>query len=513
MNHLDRFSRHLGWMIFFSVFLPGAISLGLYILLHDILNISIIWSLLAVGPLYLLLTVWASFSAHTMSLTPVQKLWQAIWHISPNANMPAPDIETIKLGRELISSLVLQVYELASHGSNIQQASGNPGIIPSLDPSSLLEHVPIPLIILDKERVVTGINNNACNYLMVPREEALNHHINDILNLSFSSDDTFENWLNNVSTHLATASKNWEHARLQLNDGATIKQFDFAAAYSKDNSAGYETVLALFDKTETYKKQDEAISYVALAVHELRTPVTVLRGYIEVFDDELGSQLTPELREFMRKMSAAAQSLTAFVSNILNVARVDENQLVLSLHEASWNEVLPEIIKDLELRASVRGKTIELDIDENLPTVAIDKISIYEVISNLVDNAIKYSGTSPKIIIHSRLNSDNFIETTVQDFGLGIPESAIGGLFTKFYRSHRSMNAVSGSGLGLYLVKAIVVAHGGNVWVNSKEGEGSSFSFSLQTYASVAAESDIKIKDGIERQASGWIKNHSLYRR
>ncbi len=513
MNHLERFSRQLAVTLSLSILVPGAVGLGSYIFLHDVLHINVVWSLVAVLPLFLLFSLWATLSAHTLSLTPLEKIWQAIWHIDPATNVPAPNIEHIKLGHELVSSLVLQIYALARHGSNVQAATNSPAPVGSADPTSLLEHIPLPLFILNKQRIVTNANAAGCNYLGLPRDAVVNHQIEEILNMSFPSDDTLEKWLDKDTATVATATKSWEHARLQLQDNKTTKQFDLAAAYSRDSSLGYETVLALFDRTQTYTKQDEATSYVALAVHELRTPVTVLRGYIEVFDDELGSQLTPELREFMRKMSAAAQSLTAFVSNILNVARVDENQLVLSLHEADWNTVLPDILKDLELRASVRGKTIEVDIQDNLPSVAIDKISVYEVVSNLVDNAIKYSGTSPKIIIHSSLSKDGTIETVVQDFGVGIPESALGGLFTKFYRSHRSLNAISGSGLGLYLVKAIVTAHGGNVWVNSKEGEGSSFGFSLQTYETAMAQAGAKASDGIERQASGWIKNHSLYRR
>jgi signal transduction histidine kinase len=84
-------------------------------------------------------------------------------------------------------------------------------------------------------------------------------------------------------------------------------------------------------------------------------------------------------------------------------------------------------------------------------------------------------------------------------------------LFTKYYRSHKSRDAVSGSGLGLYLVKAIVTAHGGRVWATSKEGEGSTFGFSLMPFSDVSAEIG-KDGKGIERQASGWIKNHSTYR-
>src|SRR5690606_996615 len=99
-----------------------------------------------------------------------------------------------------------------------------------------------------------------------------------------------------------------------------------------------------------------------------------------------------------RKMSASAQNLTAFVNNILNVARIDEDAFPLTLHETDWGKVLSDIIESLRVRAEVRGKHLNLIIAADLPKVGIDKISMYEVVTNLVENAIKYSGQSPEII-------------------------------------------------------------------------------------------------------------------
>ena len=130
----------------------------------------------------------------------------------------------------------------------------------------------------------------------------------------------------------------------------------------------------------------------------------------------------------------------------------------------------------------------------------------------LPDNAIKYSGDGQKIVVRSYLTKDGMIETTVQDSGVGIPENVIPNLFERFYRNHRTQSQVGGTGLGLYLSKAIVEAHGGHIWVQSKEGQGTTIGFTLQPYALVAG----KLKSdngGIVRQAHGWIKNHSLYRR
>jgi signal transduction histidine kinase len=516
MNHLRRFSQLLSSLTFFAILLPGLIALSGYIVMRELLNLDALWVIITTTLVFILMVFISYMLLTPITLTPLEKLWQAIWHVSPGkSTVAAPKMDNLKVGRELVSSMVMQIYNLASHGQAIANETGTDTVshAPALAGNgSLIETLPLCLFVLDKDRIIRQTNSIACSYLNLPREKVIGKSVYDVLHMSFQSNDTLDNWLSEANENRATDTRSWEHIKLNVEGGA-VKQFDLAATFSKDNSNGHEVVIALFDRTATYSKQDSSASYVAIAVHELRTPLTLLRGYIEVFEDELSEQLTPEHKEFMRKMSVASQTLTAFVSNILNVARIDENQLVLTLHEANWNEMLPEIINDLNLRANVRGKVIELDIQPNLPTVAIDKISMYEVVSNLIENAIKYSGQSPKIIVHASLSPEGAINTEVQDFGVGIPQGAIPQLFTKYYRSHRSSSAVGGSGLGLYLVKAIVSAHGGNVWVKSKEAEGSSFGFSLQAYENMSDKPNTGGQDGIERQASGWIKNHSLYRR
>jgi signal transduction histidine kinase len=134
-------------------------------------------------------------------------------------------------------------------------------------------------------------------------------------------------------------------------------------------------------------------------------------------------------------------------------------------------------------------------------------------LSNLVGNAVKYSGKSKKVVIKSYVNSEGMIETIIQDGGVGIPASVLPNLFEKFYRSHRSRNEVGGTGLGLYLSKAIVDAHGGHIWVRSKENNGSTFGFTVSPYAKLAEEKKTGDNNAISRGAHGWIKNHSLYSR
>ena len=166
----------------------------------------------------------------------------------------------------------------------------------------------------------------------------------------------------------------------------------------------------------------------------------------------------------------------------------------------------------MSLRANVRGITIKTDIAPDLPTVGVDRYSIYEVVANMLDNAIKYSRGTKEIHVSAILNKDGMVETSVKDFGLGIDSAILPHIFDKFYRNHRNRSQIGGTGLGLYLSHAIVQAHGGQISVVSKVDEGSTFSFTIFPYAKLADAHKTGDTNGITRGAHGWIKNHSLYR-
>jgi signal transduction histidine kinase len=234
---------------------------------------------------------------------------------------------------------------------------------------------------------------------------------------------------------------------------------------------------------------------------------------LDVFQDEMKSVFTVEQQALLQKMTVSAEMLSLYVNNILNVAKVDQQIMPLHIIEADWREVLKEAYADLFLRAKAHGRILKLELPATLPPAAIDRISMIEVINNLVDNAIKYSSEGGEITIRAE-EHEGLISTAVVDHGIGIPDAILGNLFKKFYRSHTSRTGVSGTGLGLYLSKAIIDAHGGNIWVRSQAGKGSTFGFDLPTYASVA--DTLKKGDNnsasIRRSSKGWIKNHAMYR-
>jgi signal transduction histidine kinase len=443
---------------------------------------------------------------------PTEFLWQAIMHISPSTAgvTAAPKPEQLHLGRELVTSLISHLYQLASVVQGIEQTDAKR--VQALNPDAAVNSLPLPLLVLDKDEKIVLANETAGKYLGKALTDLIGQNVFTALDLSFASSDTLDSWLKATKGTIVKADRQWERVRIGLPGQGDSLLFDLAAHYNQGNPLGYETLLLLFDHTETYSQDDQAMSFVALSVHELRTPLTLLRGYIEVFDEELGPGLNTELKEFMKKMNASAQQLASFVDNILNVAKIEDNQLTLQLHEENWQNVIDAVVRDLSLRAGVRGITIKTDIAADLPTVGVDRYSIYEVLANLLDNAIKYSKGTNEIYLTASLNASGLVETSVKDFGLGIDSSILPHIFDKFYRNHRNRAQIGGTGLGLYLSRSIVDAHGGQISVLSKVNEGSTFTFTLLPFAKLQEASKAGGDPNITRNAHGWIKNHALYR-
>jgi signal transduction histidine kinase len=511
MNHLQKFRRRLSQLVFGILLVENALLIGAWWLSSQHSKPPLLVMISAcIGAL--VVSLLTALLVGKLAAEPLKAIWQAILHISPSEHgFPAPRIDKLHVGRELITSLLGQIYqlgEITNKAAVVDQEERK-----NLSHNFIAQSLPLPLFILDAAETIKFANQAAADYIGITADNLINKNIYMVLDMSFPSSNTFDSWLKSAKAAKATTSNTWERVRLNVRDQHPELLFDLAAYYNRGNPDQIETMLILFDHTKMYSQDDQAISFVALSVHELRTPLTLLRGYIEVFEEELSDKVDPELKGFMDKMSAQAEQLMAYVNNILNVARIDNDQLELRLQEASWSTVLKSAVEALSLQAKVRGKTLHCRIDAHLPPVGIDRLSISEVINNLVDNAIKYSGDSTVIDIEAHLTQDGLVETTVKDFGLGIPISILPNLFTKFYRDHRNRAQIGGNGLGLYLSKAIVTAHGGNLWVRSKEGAGSTFGFTLVPYDQLTQQAKQDGRQELVRGAHGWIKNHSLYRR
>lgn len=331
------------------------------------------------------------------------------------------------------------------------------------------------------------------------------------LELQFNGNDTLENWLNDCAEHSVHEDHIWKRIPDKLPNEEGRRFFDVYASYEKGSAA--ETILTLVDRTDSYIVDEENLDFISFAAHELRGPITVIRGYLDVLNDELAEVLVDDQPELFRRLIVSANRLSGYIDNILNTSRYDRRHLKMNLIEDTVSAIYDVIREDMELRAGAQNRLLTVNLQKSLPTVAADRASMAEVFGNLIDNAIKYSNEGGVINVTGKLNG-NFVEVSVQDNGIGMPESVVRNLFQKFYRSHRSRETVAGTGIGLYISKAIVESNGGTIRVQSEDGKGSTFTVSLPVYSTVAdkLKASDNSNEGLISEGTGWIKNHSMYR-
>ncbi len=367
---------------------------------------------------------------------------------------------------------------------------------------ALLDNLPLGIVVLNEKRQVIYTN-----------KAAPTHSGGKELNVNFSESDSLNAWLDQIVGKDISASKWWKRMRqINIESEESRQFFDVLALYHQDGVSSIETVLVTVDRTEEYSTDEDDLDFTALAAHELRGPITVIKGYLDVLRQEL--ELTDDQLAFFERLDVSADRLTTYINNILNVSRYDRRHLQIHLKEETLSKIYSSVGDDLDLRARTHHRMLNVSFPEDLPTIAADRGSLSEVIVNLVDNAIKYSSEGGLVVISAK-PIESFVEVSIQDNGIGIPGALLSNIFDKFYRSHRSRENTVGTGLGLYITKAIVESHGGTISVRSDEGHGTTFAFTVPIYASVAdklANSDNSNEAIIQKKDKKFIKNHSMYR-
>jgi signal transduction histidine kinase len=431
---------------------------------------------------------------------PFRDLVQAIVLISSETSTAAPPNPNVHTyDRDGFKEILQTVYQFGTKDNTAVEPANtfDTAIKDGLD------MMPAGVIIFDKEQKIIYHN------LLAPIRKNIDNE--DTLELTFPESDSFEQWLAKVAANKISAEHSWQRISNKLPGEKGRRVFDVTVSYRKNSNA--ETVMILLDRTSTYMPEEDDLDFISFAAHELRGPITVIRGYLDVLNDELGPVLENDQAELMQRLVVTANRLTSYVNNILNASRYDRRHLQLHLSEESVGRIYSSIADDMEMRAKSQNRLLVTDIPKELPTVAADSAAISEVMGNLIDNAIKYSNEGGLVHVTAR-TIPGFVEISVIDRGIGMPSSVLPNLFHKFYRSHRSRETVAGTGIGLYICKAIVGSHGGTIDVRSIENEGSTFSFTLPIYDTVAAQLQASrgSNASLIEHGNGWIRNHNMLR-
>ena len=456
-----------------------------------------------------ILGVIASLIIYHFVARPVKNLLAALIHISgePTATTP-PNPNESHFQRSGFTPVLQTLYQLASRTSDplsdptTSQKTSTPEQTNSFINSALDDTI-CGFAAFDHNRKLTYANKATPVRISSDGVQTLD--------LIFDESNTIEKWWDECEKSAVRSEKTWARISNKLPGEEGRRFFDVIASYNKESAS--EVVLTLVDRTHIYKVSEEELDFIAFAAHELRGPITIIRGYLDVLQTELADVIEPDQKELFSRLEVSASKLSGYINNILNTSRYDRRHFSIRPVETTVADVYRSIQDDMALRASSQNRLLSVAIPDDLPTIGADTASLGEVFSNIIDNAIKYSNEGGTIDISATTHGDK-VEFIVQDHGIGMPSNVMSNLFQKFYRSHRSRETVAGTGIGLYISKAIVESHGGSINVRSEDGHGSTFTISLPTYATIADK--IKAGDNGNEQLitsnGSWIKNHSMYR-
>lgn len=340
--------------------------------------------------------------------------------------------------------------------------------------STILSGIDDAIILTDANKKVMLVNKGAESLIGVPAKQMIGQVLDNVL--KFYSKDA------DITSSIWTPQNLGDIKMVTVGKTASKDIFVNIKVSNFTQCLGCSWMISMHDISVEKGIESMRMGFVSVAAHELRTPITSIKGYLDVFMSDYKDKLNEDQKGLLAHMEDNTDRLAMLVENLLDVSRVERGSMSLNPKGVDWEALVTEIVGDMHERAA--EKNIQLEFVKpatKLPLLKVDKVRMAEVLSNLIGNAINYTNPNGKVTVTTE-QKDNEVVTNVSDTGVGIPADAIPHLFTKFFRVTQGLTqqaASQGNGLGLYISKSIVDMHKGKIWVTSEVGKGSVFSFSI----------------------------------
>jgi PAS domain S-box-containing protein len=351
--------------------------------------------------------------------------------------------------------------------------------------TAMLEGVADGVLVTDNNSIITLFNDGAETILKLKREQIIGKSLDEFIGLFGGAAQSWMGTIREWSTDLNVQSEGTMYSeRLNLEDGRVIS---IHLAPVSDPKEFLGTVSIFRDITHEVEVDRLKSEFVATVSHELRTPMTPIKGYVEFLLMGGAGELNEQQVQFLDIIKSNIDRLSTLVNDLLDVSRIEAGKVALSFQPIDIMDLLEEVTKNFLQQAEEddeRSVDFEINTPKDLPSVYGDVDRVRQILSNLLDNAYKYSPPGSKITINLA-KSDSEIQVDIRDEGIGIFPDEQERIFERFYRGENHLvMATAGTGLGLSIVKELVEMHNGRIWVTSSgvPDEGSTFSFTLPIY-------------------------------
>lgn len=327
------------------------------------------------------------------------------------------------------------------------------------------------LIVFDKNEKITLVNPEAERILGLKEKQVVNKKINQI-----------SNFPNLVQLYQALGRKiEWTGQKYELILEKPFKRF-FQVLVTpvavKKEVVGMMVIL--HDITRDKEIDRLKTEFVSIAAHQLRTPLSAIKWTLRMILDGDVGKISEKQADLLEKGYQSNERMITLINDLLNVARIEEGRFIYNLAPRSLEKIIQGIID--ASKQSIKDKKLKIVFNKPkkpLPKVEVDEEKIRLLIQNLLDNAIRFNKPGGQVTVLIKCDKMN-IEVMIKDTGIGIPNSQQNRIFTKFFRADNAIiSETEGTGLGLFICKNIIEAHGGKIWFESKEGQGVTFWFTL----------------------------------
>jgi len=242
----------------------------------------------------------------------------------------------------------------------------------------------------------------------------------------------------------------------------------------------------LFDQVR--RANDAKTEFVSFVSHELKQPMTSMRGYTDLLASGATGELSEVQRSFLDTIRSNVNRMNSLVSSLLDISRIESGRIRINLSDVSVEQVIEESLRTIRQQIDEKEQRLEVEVSPDLPLVRGDRERLIQVLTNLVSNAHKYTPSGGQIRVQARLQlgaegngaRNGYVMCSVSDTGVGMSPQDQERLFTKYFRSEDpAVRSESGTGLGLVITKSLVELQGGEIWVESEQGQGSTFAFTI----------------------------------
>lgn len=292
----------------------------------------------------------------------------------------------------------------------------------------------------------------------------------------------YPHWLDDLRQEYASkAERSVFYADFQLHTKQKEKRWvSVSGSFLRDASGNIsQTVAIVRDISRTKELETRKNDFISIATHELRTPITAIKGYLSMLQ-KTSADLTDKQRHYLARATEANERLVSLAEELLQVIQVEENRLQFSIKPTDVLPILQKVLADFTPKAQKKSLTLGANLPNAVSLVAVDPVRFEQIMANLVDNAIKYTNQGSVTVAIGSVTEQKMLPISVTDTGVGLTERETQLVFDKFHRTPAAqIGRETGAGLGLFIVKSFIEKQGGKITVRSRPNRGTTFTVLL----------------------------------